>query len=62
MTGTAAVPQTAATGSNTFTGLGVGMILSAAATQYKDAERAVLAAMAEQDEPRGLVDAYGMLI
>jgi hypothetical protein len=38
------------------------MILSAAATQYKDAERAVLAAMAEQDEPRGLVDAYGMLI
>jgi hypothetical protein len=38
------------------------MILSAAVTQYKDAERAVGSVMAEQDEPRGLVDAYGTLI
>jgi hypothetical protein len=61
MTATAAVRQTAATGSDTFTGQEVGMVASAAAAQYKDAERAVVAFMTERDELRGFLDAYRTL-
>ena len=37
------------------------MVASAAAAQYKDAERAVVAFMTERDELRGFLDAYRTL-